>query len=534
VSLLVAVCVALLLALASPASALVPTSIEANMPQVVEFLKEGSAHRDPSNSYLRAKERLAANTAQPTQLQRDLLGVRQRSTLLPKISGAIGRVSLVATAGVIGWQIGTGIRSKFIGMPRPPAVTIWDGLVPREYDEYIHAPDMTPDKLGRSVWRIEAGSYPYVWSGTAASDPDCTMRQLASFASGWQAEIYEPTNMCNANGVNTGNGRQAVSYLEMDGTLQDYNGQAVTFATGAGVEPSDAAVETQLRDDINADKVPTLTQWLDHQLGGPSSNPTSGPTVTVPSCAGDLYAACADKVTAANLVPARETLSFSGADVTKPADSVVSTTPASGAEADPQSTVTITSNPGPTTMPVLVPAIGAGQTYAQYLADLQARGLVGSRVELTDATLDPAKGPNAAVSAEPSTGTRVPPETVVKVRTNPETAPPVPVGGGGGPELHSINLAPLNVASACDNFPFGVPCWLVEVTESWVVGTSSAPSWEIPFPFVAEADRPSIDLADWNAYAPPLRALLLLVAAVGMALKFYALSTGQSRGGDGD
>jgi hypothetical protein len=526
---------------AGPATALVvPQTVDQNMTQVVDFLKDGSAHRDPSNSYLRAKERLAANTAQPTQLQRDLLSVRQRASLLPKFSGAFTAVTLGATAGYIGWKIGSGVRAKFMEMPKPVAAADWTRLVPREHDELVHSTDYQPGgPLGRSVWRVETSGENYeVWSGTAVSDPDCDFKELASFATGWLGNTAGPVNMCNGPNGNTGNGQRAVSYLDMDSTLKDYDGEAVTFATGAGVEPTAAAVEAQLRSDIEADRLPALTPWLDNQLGGPSANPTSGPMVTVPSCTGDSYSACKSKLEAEGFTTDRVVLSFNGADVTKPANAVVEIAPAAGSTVDSGSEVTITTNPDTSAMPLLTPAPEAGESYASYVARLQAAGHVGTvtRVDLSETTMDPSKGPSAVTSTEPGSGTRIAPDFPVRVRVNPDTAPAVSGSGGGtgNPAVHTINLAPLNVAAACDNFPFGVPCWLYDVAEAWVVGTPDAPSWEVPFPFVAAASYPSIDLQEWNAYAVPLRALILLVAAVGMALKFYALATGSSRGGDGD
>jgi hypothetical protein len=275
---------------------------------------------------------------------------------------------------------------------------------------------------------------------------------------------------------------------------------------------------------------PTLIPWLDANFGGDSADPTGVVQyVNVPNCAGDLYATCAGEVTDLGLVPARTTLTPAEADLTKPADAVVTTSPASGARVRTTTTVTITANPGSDVMPFAIPAPQAHETFDAYRDRLASLGHTGTtvRTDLSDAALDPDRGPNEAVRTSPTEGTRTDQTTTVTVYTNPESAP-APAGGSGGPALHTIDLSPLSVAQACNNFPFGVPCWILSTMQAWVVTGVTAPTWHLPFPYTDGFDL-NLDVMD--PYAPMLRGLLLLICTIGLALRFYSFATGSSNGG---
>jgi hypothetical protein len=483
-------------------------------------------------------------------LRTETQAVRKVSKLAPAWN-ILGKASLAASAAAVGWEVGTALRPIFYDTEAPalPSGTYkYEGIAPVERGGEIGRHTMPT----RATQILIAPADGFV--GTFAGEN----RGSAWYApqSGSQAYNREPlptgmtwfrTGVVQDQGPDYPYDQYEMRYAWRSGGMNaprttakpgvNYAPRVEWPGTGEGVG-GESAAQTQSRAkselENNATAYPTLRQWLDSQLGGASADPTST-NATVPSCTGDLYAACAAKLEAAGFTPSRATLSFSTADVEQPADAVVTLSPAGGSSVQSGSTVTVTTNPGPDTMPKVVPAIEQGQTYDQYLAALQARGLVGQSVILTDATLDPSKGPSVVVSTLPATGTRVGNGTTVRVRVNPDTAPAAPGGGpGGGPTIHKLDLSPLNVGSLCDNFPFGVPCWLAEVVQSWVVEPGAPPSWQIPFPFVSEANEPSIDLTDWQPWAILLRALILTVATVGLALRFFSLATGQSRGGDGD
>lgn len=467
---------------------------------------------------------------QPTSasLHAELNTLRTKSRLLPPLGTTLSNVTLAATAFTVGWEIGTAARSVFFSSNLPPTSARFTAVKWREKGWCESA---NTSCTGMVILPVD-GNVGLRDGASPVSNLTAAQRSSAA----WSTDIP----MLRALGPGDPAGSLDVMYYTAAPMVPAETAPAgatmrpkiiwPTSGTGTNGEPT-ATTEQRVKDelDLNPSRYPTLTPWLENEL--------TPKTAVVPSCAGDLWSACQAKIIAEGLAASRLVLSFSAADLDKPAAAVITLDPPAPTTVEKPATVTVTTNPDAQTMPVRVPGPLQHETYAQYLARLQAAGHTGTatRLDLTDATLDPARGPSEVVSTSPAAGTRIAPDSAVTVRANPETAPEVAGSGGtGNPSTHAINLAPLNVAGLCSNFPFGVPCWLYDVMSSWVVGTPEPPSWQIPFPFVAVADRPSIDLADWDAWAPQLRALILLVAAVGIALKFYALATGQSRGGDGD
>jgi len=545
---------------AQPAAALVPSSITTNAGHVGAFLERGGIPgnnpydvRAPAacatfcDDLWLAEHRPMPNQPPSKALHNELRRLRFKAKLVPAYS-KLPYVGLGLTVGLAGFSIGTEARKLFFAEEMPAT-----GSNPGELSGAAGTTGATQTFSGLTPvnpeWQIDQtffGAEKWPSDGWAAVRYTGFPEWKESFAKPWGGYAFVPASLVSIfPGTRDGFNSQVAfkpsaatppQSTPVEGVTTQYPN--VEFPTWSDYSGSSSTVSNAAQAELanNEARYPTLIPWMDSQMGGPSSDPTVN-TATVPSCSGDSYTACITKLEDAGFMThTRTTRTFTGADVEQPADAVLDWNP-KGSNVETTATITVDTNPPPATMPLVLPAPGVNETYATYTARLQALGYLGTvtRVDLSDTSSDPTHGPSAVTTTSPASGTRVLPSSDLTVRVNPETAPEVAGSGGtGNPAIHVINLAPLNVAGLCDNFPFGVPCWLYDVMSSWVVGTPDPPSWEIPFPFVAAADRPSIDLADWDAWAPQLRALILLVAAVGIALKFYALATGQSRGGDGD
>jgi hypothetical protein len=120
---------------------------------------------------------------------------------------------------------------------------------------------------------------------------------------------------------------------------------------------------------------------------------------------------------------------------------------------------------------VRVPSFGRHEHYEAYGEKLEALELVPEYIALPEGFENPAYGPEEVTQVNPKPTTQLKPETVVKVRYNPATAPantPAQEGevpGSGGPwsppTIPGIDMSPLSgVPDACSVFPFGLFCWL--------------------------------------------------------------------------
>jgi len=220
---------------------------------------------------------------------------------------------------------------------------------------------------------------------------------------------------------------------------------------------------------------------------------------------------------------------FTGADVTKPAGAVLSQNPAGGAKISQGGTVAVTVNPDEATMPRLVPAPGAGETYSAYLARLQDLGLVGSSTVLTGDTLDPTKGPNEVVRVNPQPGTRVQNGSTVATQVNPPDAAPAPgAAPGSSPAIHSINLTPLQVASPCNVFPFGVPCWVVGALGSASV-SGQCPNFSQGLPF---GQAVTVDGCVFDPAVSIYKPVMLWASFIGLAWLLFNVATNRGGGDD--
>lgn len=171
-----------------------------------------------------------------------------------------------------------------------------------------------------------------------------------------------------------------------------------------------------------------------------------------------------------------------------------------------------------------------GLTWLGCVELLDDAGLTGLHNELAQPA--PHVGPNEVSHTVPKAGSQIDGEPSadvgsrpsVQVYVNPQTAPPSgsPAGGGstqvpGGwapPAVPAIDLSPLNVGAACDVFPFGIPCYVIDSLANFEAA-SSAPVLTMPLPLDQEI------VADLSVVEPTLlvvRPILLLGACLGLAL----------------
>lgn len=180
-------------------------------------------------------------------------------------------------------------------------------------------------------------------------------------------------------------------------------------------------------------------------------------------------------------------------------------------------------------VPRTIPAPLTTETFEQYRDRLIELGFLGdiTRVDLTDATLDPTRGPNVAVRTSPAVGTIVQPEdlttTDIDVHTNPATAPDPVIGGGGPigcdtPTIRAFDFGPLMIDPG-DKFPFGVFAWL-DGTFGGFFATAEAPRIEIPMP--GDIDPLVIDFDTFSPIMDWLHPAILLLAFFSL---LYLLAT---------
>lgn len=461
-------------ALAGPSPA-----VRSNIGAVADFIQRGGAtstvppvgNAGVVDDLWLSEHRPMPNQTSSAALHRELLQLRTRVGVLPRLASAAGTVTLGATAFSVGWAIGTGIRKKYIEFDAPvqPATQPGPQIAPGSWT-------LTPRGKGDNLDTANPAQRTFPWetgfqlrfklSGSSTYEGLFWDKDGCS-AMGYPWQAMAPAGLSViATGAGTANncpqaGQVATGvYLGQRATPKSgprvYDGQAAALSTPAvpaDVNDDLAEQRTLTELDTYPQDYPTLLPWLDSELGGPSADPT-------------------------------------------------------GAEVE-------------------IPRPREGEVYADYASRLQEAGLSAVRADV--ASPEPGVEPNVVLSTSPAGGTRVATGTEVTVRTQPATAPGA---GGGDPGLHAIDLGPLRVAQACAQFPFGVPCWLLDTVQEWVVEGSDPPSWTIPFPYTAEGF--TLDLELLEGIAPMIRGLLLVLATVGLATRFYSWATGRPGGGDDD
>jgi hypothetical protein len=339
-------------------------------------------------------------------------------------------------------------------------------------------------------------------------------------------------------------------------TNQTVNG-STAFTPDPGTGPTTTAVNNELATNPNA--YPNFIPWLASQVyeqNNPGStqqgtNPYENPTVVykvVPDCKGKTFAQCSSALSAAGFTatPTQQVLDFNGADVTQPADATVYTQPGTGTRLDVSTVITIVTNPNDSEMPRYIPAINPGETADAYVARLVALGLVGQTVPLTETTMDLSVGPNGAVRSTPAAGTKVHSGTTVKVYANPDTAPQPSPGGdpnqgggtgtnpgdpGSGPTIPAIDLSPLRQVVSCNNFPFGVFCWVYGKLGG-LQATGAAPAFDLPLVYTGQSIH--VDTAVWGPARAIVQPVILFASfiALGWALGTFVIGGGSAKAGE--
>jgi hypothetical protein len=202
---------------------------------------------------------------------------------------------------------------------------------------------------------------------------------------------------------------------------------------------------------------------------------------------------------------------------------------------------------------ITVPGIAIGQSFGDYSDKLHAAGLTGTitRVDLTEASMDPAAGPLGVARVDPAAGSKVDPDTAVSVYVNPATAPAPTPGTEGDPlpgaegdacsgdscsPPGTFSLGPLNIPTPCNVFPFGTPCWFLSFLDQWG-SEREAPHWTIPGEVlgIAFADSDiNVSLDAVTPIATGVRTLLIGLGTLSMAWWFFGLATGKPTTSEAD
>jgi PASTA domain len=348
----------------------------------------------------------------------------------------------------------------------------------------------------------------------------------------------------------------------------DGGGTATKVASDLPTPPARGTIDTAA-DNVLADSPGLRNEivWvLNQQAPEPSftaatpvddaNSPVQG-AAPVPNCRGLTQAACVSAYQTAgftgSVIPA--VLAPADADLTLPADRIVSQSLVAGASVALATSLSIAVNPSAANMPVLVPAPQSHETYAHYIARLQDAGLLGQVNYLPDSSPDLAYGPDEVVRTNPRPGTRAVPGTQVSVITNPHSAPdagtaPAPGGGGSGvndtpdpnrpapgpdgrcgPAVPGLNLGPLFSIPLGSAFPFGVFGWLAGTLGGWG-GGGIAPKFTVPMP--GSIHDLVIDLAVGEPVMGYVRPTILVISVLGLMWLLASSAAGLSRLGGGD
>lgn len=293
------------------------------------------------------------------------------------------------------------------------------------------------------------------------------------------------------------------------------------------------------------------------------------PDFNMPDCRGLSTSACTAAVVAAggaSVSYSSTTLSFSGADVTKPAGSIVTQSPAPGSGMTNGAVVTITVNPANVDMPFNVPKPYTYETYGDYITRLQAGGWVGTatEIDLSDPQTDASVGPNGVprlvlqlngtgspqilqTGNWPTTTPKAKRGVSINVYKNPSSAPYVPPdptdppnpdpgqipGTNPTPEECStcaIDWTPIESINYGGKFPFGFVTWIGNFFSS--IPTGSCPNLSIGKPSALGGGTLSISFcsSSWEStWRSPiflvLEALMTLAGVIFLAQRILGFGS---------
>ena len=211
---------------------------------------------------------------------------------------------------------------------------------------------------------------------------------------------------------------------------------------------------------------------------------------------------------------------------------IITIVPPPGTELETGSEVTVVTNPDVEQMPEFVPEADEGETGEETKERKFALPIWFPSVEeLDDGSIDPSKGPNETVRTYPKAGTRVDPEAApgsqeVTIYKNPPSAPPA-AGAWTAPSIPSIDFGPLaGVAIGCNDFPFGVFCWIGAGLTSWGPG-GECPTLGVPMgTSIGLSDELAFDTCQFEPAMEIVRPILILISAFSLAYLFAAAAMG--------
>jgi hypothetical protein len=534
-----------LLGKVTKADALVPDTVTTKAPQVTEFLYRGGATPTvpgcggTCDDLWLSEHRPMPNQTASKDLHRELNRLRWKAGLSHGFR-ALGKLSLGATAGQLGWTIGTGIREQFIEAPAPGAGgQTWMGDVA----------GVSAIEKGDLIWGKQwPGTTDYYrfespitgWRATTANESEIGYEQNTYDCAGFRNTPPDPVSgwgwakAATPGPCVVGGGGSSTPHGLLVETAPSppvpYTGQAVAKRLGDKPDPGAAVAQQSMLDELNNNPgaYPTVIPWLDNQLGGPSEDPTTNyATVPNPEPAevATVYAQRLDQLGFTNVVTT--VLSPEAADLTLPADAVVGVDPAGGSRVELATEVKIAANPAEADMPRAVPAALSGETADAYRERLASMGLLGRTTVLTDP--NPDYGPNEVTSTSPTAGTRVAQGSEVEVRSNPSTAPAPSAGASpGGCGLTAPTAAfdgsPLTNANLGSKAPFALVGWLGSSTAGLASGGTERPQAS----FSALGATVNLGfLANFDPIIGVLRLALTFLLWIGVAWFLYGRTIGR-------
>lgn len=529
---------------------------------------------------------------QPTSaaMHRELGLLEERAGVVPELASRLGEVGLAFGAFDVGFKIGTGINQKFLHLGLPPgrapvdvadfvpaSAYAWDGSLSYQVisrGDYYQTP--TDPRPGHPSW-YSAGDLSFTFDdggllirgrtqdGSAAKsqlittqrhedhgpgNDDChaypTLGEAILFSApaveehvlAWGGCLWwQPESVGFSPHSETDNALvQWIPSSNMDRTSPHPYDLAtdglpdLTIGSWDDEPSAQGTVEDRVASELgtHASQYSHLTAFLDSVEDNPPDR------LDMPDCSGKTLQACLDALAALGFTGTHHTvtLDWSSAYVSKPARTVVKTSPFRGARVATDGEVTITRNPAPDQMPTRVPDITPGQTKTTVEQAVTDAGL--EPVFTTAPTLDPEVGPERVThtAAEPASDTKVAQGTEVHIEVNPDDAPEVAPSGSGSDDGSAgttvgVDLEPLRRTGhqLCDTFPLGAPCWLVAAAAKWSA-TAQAPAWtfHLPDPISGGTNDVTLDLAVMEPAMVVLRPVIVVIATLSIVLWWASLA----------
>lgn len=447
------------------------------------------------------------------RVRQQMFKLRERMRLMPKMSTfarGVGAVSMAAGTFGIGWEIGSGIRSLYVEpeiLPTKNQVAFGETITTCEgggcgWIENDFPSELDADELvGFVSWQRPEYGYHRTWTQWAGNDPRCQDGTIGGDQPNWPKGSHPVLSKL---------GQRIDSCRTVNGAGEWFNSEPQPFYQWAyPVGP-----------DIWFPKgFPKVRNPMDADQKNPSLKTPVWPGL-IEDTDTDRSQRFANEL-AENSDDYPDLLNWAEATL-------------GGDKEDPSG------------QSAYVPKPRVSETYPQYLVRLQAAGLVGRHVVLSEANADSDFGPNVVVRTTPKGGTRQKTGSEVVVFTNPETMsepatpgdpetgnpttpgegnPGEPGGGTGGGDGQcepwvkpKIDLDPLKLPVG-SVFPFGIFTWMGDMLDEWV-GNPTAPKLHFPFP--ATEEGVTIDLAAWDQGMVIIRGTLL---AVSTLLLFWWIAT---------